>query len=48
MAYNVEDKSSFVVKEEVLKELGEVVGAYMEEYVGRKFKSLEILGTVAE
>ena len=45
---SVEKLYTFVVKEEVLKELGEVVGAYMEEYVGRKFKSLEILGTVAE
>ena len=47
-AMPVEKLYTFVVKEEVLKELGEVVGAYMEEYVGRKFKSLEILGTVAE
>lgn len=44
----VEKLFTFVVKEDVLMELSEVVGAYLEEYVGRKFKSLEILGTVAE
>lgn len=47
VATPVEKLYTFVVKDEVLKELGEVVGAYMEEYVGRKFKSLEILETVA-
>ena len=48
VATPVEKLYTFVVKEEVLKELGEVVGAYMDEYVGREFKSLKILGTVAE
>lgn len=47
VATPVEKLYTFVVKDEVLRELGEVVGAYMEEYVGRKFKSLEILETVA-
>ncbi len=47
VATPVEKLYTFVVKDEVLKELGEVVGEYMEEYVGRKFKSLEILETVA-
>lgn len=48
VATPVEKLYTFVVKEDVLTELGEVVGAYMEEYVGKKFKSLEILGTIGE
>ena len=37
---------TFVVKEEVLEELEQVTGAYLEAYVGRHFKSLDILETV--
>lgn len=48
IATPVEKLYTFVVKEDVLFELGEVVGAYLEEYVGKKFKSLEILGKVEE
>ena len=48
LATPVEKLYTFVVKEEVLKELGEVIGAYMDEYVGREFKSLKILRTVTE
>ena len=42
----VEKLYTFIVKEEVLDELEDLSGAYMAEYVGRRFKSLEILGTV--
>lgn len=42
----VEKLYTFVVKEEVLEELGNVVGKYLEEYVGKHFKSLEILETI--
>lgn len=47
VATPVEKLYTFVVKEEVLLELKEVVEAYFGEYVGKKFKSLEILETVA-
>lgn len=42
----IEKLYTFVVKEEVLKELGELVTEYLKEYVGRHFKSLEILETI--
>lgn len=46
IATPVEKLYTFVVKEEVLEELAEVAGEYMERYVGKKFKSLEILNMV--
>lgn len=46
IATPVEKLYTFVVKEEVLGELAEVAGEYMERYVGKKFKSLEILNMV--
>lgn len=42
----VEKLYTFVVKEEVLKQLGEIVTEYLNEYVGKRFKSLEILETI--
>ena len=42
----VEKLYTFLVKEEVLKQLGEVVTEYLDEYVGKRFKSLEILETI--
>ena len=42
----VEKLYTFLVKEEVLKQLGEIVTAYLDEYVGKRFKSLEILETI--
>lgn len=44
----VEKLYTFIVKEEVLNELENVVTAYLEEYVGKSFKSLEILETIAK
>lgn len=44
----VEKLYTFVVKEEVLKELESVVTAYLNEYIGKSFKSLEILETIAK
>lgn len=44
----VEKLYTFVVKDEVLYELERVVTAYLEEYVGKSFKSLEILETIAK
>lgn len=44
----VEKLYTFVVKDAVLDELEAVVGAYLEEYVGKRFKSLEILETIAQ
>ena len=46
MASPVEKLYTFVVKDEVLIQLGEIVTEYMEVYVGKKFKSLEILDTL--
>lgn len=43
----VEKIYTFVVKEDVLEELEGVVTAYLKEYVGKTFKSLEILETIA-
>ena len=42
----VEKLYNFVVKEEVLKQLGEIVTEYLREYLGKHFKSLEILETI--
>ncbi|MGN1165326.1 MAG: DNA repair protein RecO [Lachnospiraceae bacterium] len=44
----VEKLYTFVVKEDVLNELERVVTAYLEEYVGKTFKSLEILETIVK
>ena len=38
--------STFVVKEDVLKELKKLTKAYLDEYLGKRFKSLEILETI--
>lgn len=46
VASPVEKLYTFVVKDEVLIQLGEIVTEYMEVYVGKKFKSLEILDTL--
>ncbi len=39
---------TFVVKDEVLEELSDVVTEYVDRYVGKRFKSLEILETIVE
>lgn len=44
----IEKLYTFLVKEEVLKELGDVVTAYLAEYLGKSFKSLEILDTITK
>ena len=43
---SIEKLYTFTVTEKVLDELGRVMGRLMEVYVGRKFKSLEILETL--
>lgn len=42
----IEKLYTFAVKEDVLEELGKVVGAYLDTYVEKRFKSLEILETI--
>ncbi len=42
----VEKLYQFTVSDEVLTELGEIVTDWMKEYVGKSFKSLEILETI--
>ena len=42
----VEKLYTFVVKEDVLKELKKLTKAYLDEYLGKRFKSLEILETI--
>ncbi len=44
----IEKLYTFIVKDEVLKQLGEIITAYLDEYVGKRFKSLEILETIVE
>ena len=44
----IEKLYTFVVKEEVMIELEHLVDAYLGEYLGRRFKSLEILETIAD
>ena len=46
VASPVEKLYNFIVTEEVLKQFGKIVTDYMEEYVGKRFKSLEILDTL--
>lgn len=42
----IEKLYTFVVKEEILEELGAVTTDYLAEYLGKSFKSLEILETI--
>ena len=42
----VEKLYTFVVKEDVLGELKNLTKAYLDEYLGKRFKSLEILETI--
>lgn len=44
----IEKLYTFVVKEEVLEELGEIVTDYLAHYLGKHFKSLEILETIIQ
>lgn len=44
----VEKLYNFLVKEEVLQQLSEIVTAYLKEYLGKQFKSLEILETITQ
>lgn len=44
----VEKLYCFVVKDEVQKELEQTVELYLDEYVGKRFKSLEILETIVK
>lgn len=44
----IEKLYTFIVKEEVLHRLKEIVTKYMEYYVGKDFKSLEILKEIAK
>ena len=44
----VEKLYTFVVKEEVLEELGKLVTDYLARYLGKHFKSLEILETIMQ
>lgn len=48
IATPVERLYTFAVKEEVLEELESVIKEYLERYVGKKFKALEILETIVE
>ncbi len=43
----VEKLYTFIVTPEVLEQVGEIVTDYLAEYVGKQFKSLEILKTIA-
>ena len=44
----VEKLYNFLVKEEVFQQLSEIVTAYLKEYLGKQFKSLEILETITQ
>lgn len=44
--FPVEKLYTFVVKEDVLGELKNLTKAYLDEYLGKRFKSLEILETI--
>ena len=48
VASPVEKLYNFLVKEEVLKQLSEIVTTYLNEYLGKRFKSLEILETITQ
>lgn len=43
---SIEKLYTFAVTDSVLEELQQVAGAYMNKYVGREFKSLEVLQTL--
>lgn len=45
---SIEKLYTFLVKDEVLEELADVVTEYLDGYVGKRFKSLEILETIVE
>lgn len=45
---SIEKLYTFVVKEEVEKQLSVLTRAYLEKYVDKRFKSLEILETIVE
>ena len=44
----VEKLYNFIVKNEVLQELEGLMDAYLQEYLHKSFKSLEILETIAD
>ena len=44
----VEKLYNFVVKDEVLREFENVMDQYLEEYLHKSFKSLEILETIVD
>lgn len=44
----IEKLYTFLVKDEVLGELGQVVAEYLDEYLGKRFRSLEILEAIVE
>lgn len=48
VASPVEKLYTFVVKDEVLEQLGRIVTDYLHTYVGKQFKSLEILETILQ
>ena len=43
---SIEKLYTFTVTDKVMDELGEIMGRLMEIYVGKRFKSLEILETL--
>lgn len=47
-ASTIEKLYTFLVKDEVLEELGQIAGGYLDEYLGRQFRSLEILEAIVE
>lgn len=42
----IEKLYTFLVNDDVLEELGDVITEYLKEYIGKRFKSLEILETI--
>lgn len=45
---SIEKLYTFLVKDEVFDELSKLVTDYLDEYLGKRFKSLEILETIVE